>query len=92
MQGSKIIKLFTDSVNAKDPGLMKTVQVLATKSQMEIYDIHSRAVGCHCECMCMDSENVIAVMNNGKPPYGMKDYHDVMEKWRLVDDKARPII
>ena len=91
-KGSKIIHLFEKDLNSIDPGILKTTQAIATKSQMQIYDIHSRAIGCHCECMCMDSENVIATMNNTKPPFSNKDYSKVMAKWGLVNEDSEPII
>ena len=92
MKGSKIIKLFNDTVIKQDPSLMAKVQVMAAKAQMEIYDIHARATGCHCECMGMNADNMNAMML-GKPiAYDNKVYDEVMRKWGMVDEGNNPII
>ena len=92
MKGSKIIKLFNDTVIKQDPSLMSKVQVMAAKAQMEIYDIHARATGCHCECMGMNADNCNAATNGLPVPYDQSMFHEVMTKWGIVDTDGKPII
>ena len=93
MKGSKIIKLFNDTVIKQDPSLMDKVQVMAAKAQMEIYDIHSRAIACHCECMGMDIENGFAISEGRKkPPFGQQEFNSILIKWGLINEGNNPII
>ena len=92
MTGAKIIKLFNDTVIKEDPSLMQKVQVLAAQSQMQIHDIHSRAIACHCECMGMEIENTLAIIDDTKPPYMKQEFNFVMQKWGLVDEGNQSII
>lgn len=91
-KGIDIINLFGETVNNQDPGLWQKVQVQAANAQMQIHDLHARAIGCHCECMGMNSENMLAAIANQSPPYNDKSYFQVMRKWGLIDDGNNPII
>jgi hypothetical protein len=58
----------------------------------ELLEIHSRALACHCECLGMNTENAVAVCNNGVPPYKDIDYFSTTQKWGLTNEKGEPII
>jgi len=57
-----------------------------------MYEIHARALACHCECLGMNAENSLAVCNNIAPPYSDKHYFDIMKKWNLINEKGEPTI
>ena len=92
MKGSKIIQLFEDTVKKQDPSLMEKVQVMAADAQMKIHDLHARAIACHCECMGMNAENMIAACQGNQSPFSSAKYFEVMEKWELLNEKGKPII
>ena len=54
--------------------------------------IHSRAIACHCECLAMNAENCYAACRSSRPPYRDADYHAVMQKWGLINEKGEPLI
>lgn len=55
--------------------------------------IHSKALGCHCECLGMNAENCIAsCKGDTKVPFNKDEYKKVMTKWELIDKKGNPII
>ena len=90
MKGKKVIE---DFINKVDPELMKKIQVLSSIASMKIYDLHARAIACHCECMGMNAENAIASCAGSESiPYNDEAFLIVMEKWGLVDKKGIPII
>ena len=92
MTAQKIIKEFQSNSYTTDPGILKTIQFQASKAQMSIHDIHSRAIACHCECMGMNAENIIASCKGKPTPYSNEVYVKVMVKWKLIDEDGNPII
>ena len=54
--------------------------------------IHSRALAAHCECLGMNAENMISAIADGTPPFPSAHYFEVMQKWKLVNEKGEPII
>ena len=89
MKGKDIIENF---MNEMDPELLKKIQVLSSIASMKIYDLHAKAIACHCECMGMNAENAIASCAGKTPPYPDVHFYEVMRKWQLVDEKGTPII
>jgi len=92
MKASEIINNFDDTINATDPSLMQKVQVMAAKAQMQILDLNSRAMACHCECLGMNAENCIALCKDSKVPYGKQEFNYIMQKWGLVDKTGKSSI
>ena len=92
MKGIEIIKKFEDVVSATDPALMNKIQVQAAHAQMQIHELHARAIACHCECLGMNAENSIAVCKGQEPPYCDEDYSHIMYKWNLTDIDGKIII
>ena len=92
MKAQQIITDFKSVITAKDPSLMDKIQVLAANAQMEIHDIHSRAIACHCECLGMNAEDTIAACAGTTIPYSDADYKSAMFRWGLVDESNKPII
>ena len=92
MTGAKIIKMFEDTINKKDPSLMSKVQVMAANAQMKIHDLHARVIACHCECLGMNAENMLSAINGSIAPFGQEFYLTVMQKWGMVDEKGEVII
>ena len=90
--GQKIIKDFSSTAFGIDPGIQKTIQFSAAKAQMQLHDIHARAIACHCECMGMNAENSMAVCANKSIPYADDAYLQTMQKWGLVNEKGEPTI
>jgi len=91
-KGREIIDNFTDGILNIDPGMLKTAGVLAAKAQMEMHDLHSRVIACHCECLGMNAEDTIAACEGSKIPYNDKDYNETMQKWGLVDEDNNTLI
>ena len=89
MKGKNIIE---DFMNGVDPELMKKIQVLSSIASMKIYDLHARAIGCHCECMGMNAENASASCAGIEVPYSDAFFRSAMEKWKLIDKEGNPII
>jgi len=85
MKGKQVIENFEKTVKAVDPEAMNKIQVMAADAQMKMFDIHSRAIGCLCECLGMNAENAIAACSNYQPPYDKLIYEEVMSKWGLVN-------
>lgn len=92
MTAKRIISLFDDTINAQDPSLMQKVQVQATRAQLSIHDMHSRALACHCECMGMEVENGFALAEGKKLLHSYKRFKVVMTKWGLIDEDNQPKI
>ena len=90
MKGKKIVEDFVSKV---DPELMKKIQVLSSIASMKIYELHARAIGCHCECMGMNAENAAASCAGSTTiPYADAAFFSVMEKWQLIDKQGNTII
>ena len=91
--GADTINLFLKYVDEQggEP-LRSKVQVAATIAQLKIYDINSRVMGCHCESMGMNAENMLAAIANKKPPYGDEHYKECAQRWGLVDETGKPKI
>ena len=92
MTAQKIIKEFQSNSYTTDPGILKTIQFQASKAQMSIHDIHSRAIACHCECLGLNAENTMATSKGDSIPYSDEVYVKVMVKWKLIDEDGNPII
>ena len=92
MKGIEIIKKFEDAVSATDPALMNKIQVQAAHAQMQIHELHARAIACHCECMGMEAENAIVAFDGCAPPYDIESFNAVMRKWGLTDKDGKVII
>lgn len=58
----------------------------------KIFDLHTRALACHCECLGMNAENSLAVCQNRQVPYSNAVYFDVMKKWKLINGEGEPTI
>jgi len=55
--------------------------------------VHIKALACHCECLGMNAENSAAVCNGQDYiPYGEGTYHEVMQKWDMIDEEGEPKI
>lgn len=82
------------------PGLKDLITNIITEkvtkakeeSFVKIFDLHIRALSCHCECLGMNAENCIAACGEGKIPYNDNDYMGVLRKWKLTDKEGKPII
>jgi len=85
-----IITTFEDDI--KEAGAEDMIQAKAAVAQMKITDIHTRVLGCHCECMGMNAENTFAICEGKKPPYSDNHYNDTMQKWGLINSEGIPII
>ena len=59
---------------------------------VKIFDLHIRALSCHCECLGMNAENCIAACGEGKIPFNNDVYKRTMQKWELIDKEGKPII
>lgn len=93
MKGKEIVEDFVNRIDKVDPELMGKIQVLSSIASMKIYDLHARAIACHCECMGMNAENAAAsCKGDGYVPYGDASFYSVMEKWGMMDNKGNPII
>jgi len=92
MKGKQVIENFEKTVKAVDPEAMNKIQVMAADAQMKMFDIHSRAIGCLCECLGMNAENAIASITDATPPYQDNHYHEVSQKWQLTNEKGEPLI
>uniref|UniRef100_A0A6M3LN27 Uncharacterized protein n=1 Tax=viral metagenome TaxID=1070528 RepID=A0A6M3LN27_9ZZZZ len=53
---------------------------------------HSNVLACHCECLGMNAENMLAACAGKVPPYAYEAYMAVMKKWGLIDGESKPII
>ena len=91
-KGREIIDNFTDGILNIDPGMLKTAGVLAAKAQMEMHNLHSRVIACHCEAMGMSAENAIAIDKGDEIPFGDSAYFLTMQKWGLVDGDNNTLI
>lgn len=88
MTGQEEINIFIKYVDKQGGKTLRSkVQVAAAIAQMKIYDINSRVMACHCESLGMNAENMLAAIDNKKPPYGDKHYKDCMRRWELIDEK-----
>ena len=56
----------------------------------ELIELHMRVIACHCECLAFNAENMFSVINNTIPLYSQMHYQEVMQKWRLIDEKGEP--
>ena len=92
MKSKEVIQEFEDTVNKVDSGLMQKIQVMTADSQMKIHDIHARTTACHCECLGLSAENMLAAIANQQPRYGQEYYLELMFKWGLIDKKGNPTI
>ena len=92
MKAIEIIKKFEDVVSATDPALMNKIQVQAAHAQMQIHELHARAIACHCECLGMNAENSIAACKGQELLNNDINYQFVMNKWGLTDKDGKVII
>jgi len=82
------------------PGMEKTIAEAVAKevakvkeeSFIKIFELHVRALACHCECLGMNAENSLAVCRDQAPPYDDATYNTVMQKWNLINEKGDPTI
>lgn len=82
------------------PGLKKSIaeiikeEVKKAKEEsfMKIFELHVRALSCHCECLGMNAENCIAACKDNKVPFNSDGYQRAMKKWGLVNDEGKPTI
>lgn len=82
------------------PGLQESIaklikeEVIKAKEEsfVKVFDLHIRALSCHCECLGMNAQNCYAVNLGKEPPYRDIDYIETMKKWDLVNDEGKPII
>ena len=72
--------------------IAEEVAKVKKESFVKIFDLHIRALSCHCECLGMNAENCIAACIGGKIPFSESDYRGVMQKWELIESKGKPII
>ena len=93
MRGQEIInrtsKLIKESVE-EDGG--EQVSNILTSTLIQMLEIHSRALICHCECLSMNAENCAAACIGGTAPYNDSHYYQAMQKWGLVNEKGEPLI
>jgi len=61
-------------------------------SFIKIFNLHVRALSCHCECLGMNAENALAICRNQVPPYDDTNYSIVLHKWGLTNEKGEPTI
>lgn len=54
--------------------------------------IHIKILACHCECLGMNAENMWAAIANAGPVYRSEHYHEIMQKWELMNEKGEPTI
>ena len=92
MKGQEIIDEFEDGIKAVSPDTINKIQVHAASAQKKMFDVHARAVGCLCECLGMNAENVTAACSNIKPPYSDGHYFKVMQKWEMLNVKGEVLI
>lgn len=71
---------FKDHV--KKAGVDKTIQAQASIAMIEMYDIHARAMACHCECLGMDRDSTMTE----------SEYRKALTKWKLVDKEGNTLI
>lgn len=73
--------------------IAKEVAKAKEESFVKVFDLHIRALSCHCECLGMNAENCIAASTGGdKIPFSNDDYQEVLQKWELVDEGGKPNI
>ena len=56
----------------------------------KLTELHIRAIACHCECLGMNAQNVWNVIANVEPTYNDGHYHQIMQKWGLMNEKGEP--
>lgn len=56
------------------------------------FNLHVRALACHCECLGMNSENSWRVCCNEVIAYTDEHYLKTMQKWGLMNEKGEPLI
>lgn len=78
--GNTIIMDFKDQV--KKAGADKMIQAQASIAMMEMYDIHARAIACHCECLGMDRDSGMTE----------SEYKEILIKWKLMDKEGNTLI
>jgi hypothetical protein len=52
----------------------------------------SRVLACHCECMGLNAENMMAACQDSTPPYSSAHYNQTMQMWGLIDEKGRSLL
>lgn len=73
--------------------IAKEVVKAKEESFVKVFDLHIRALSCHCECLGMNAENCIAASTGGaKVPYSKSSYLETMQKWELIDSNGEPNI
>jgi len=58
---------------------------------MKIIEFHARAILCHCECLGMNSANMMAAIADIPPPYGDVAYIKAMKSYGLLDERGQLI-
>jgi hypothetical protein len=87
LRGKIIVHDFKGKVEAASPDAAKSIAYLAAESQMKMHDIHSRAMGCMCECFGLNTEAMA-----GNEAINKGHYRDVMRKWELVNEEGELLI
>lgn len=72
--------------------IKEEVKKAKEESFVKIFDLHIRALSCHCECLGMNAKNCIAACGEGKIPFSDNDYIKKLQKWKLVDNDGKPTI
>jgi len=67
-------------------------QILAhTPDVVSLFDLHTRALCAHAECLGLNSENFHHIVNNEAPIYTNQDFSLILLKWGLIDELNNPI-
>lgn len=82
MKGSEIISLFKEDAFKASPDSTTQIPYLAAVAQMKMFDIHSRAIGCMCECMGLSAEG----------NFGQDHFNQTMMKWGMMNEKGERTI
>ncbi len=92
MKGKNIIQLFREEAAKDHPDVVDKIQFLAAEAQMKMFDIHARAMGCMCECLGMNAENMWSATSNQSLTFSIEHYYQVMRKWGVTEEKGEPLI
>ena len=57
-----------------------------------IFELHIRAIACHCECLGMNAENCQRASLGQSMAYSDDSYLDALKKWGLVTEDFKPNI
>jgi len=59
---------------------------------LAMYQIHARALACHCECLAMNAENCNRATLGQSIAYDADAYIIVMRKWGMIDENNQPSV